>query len=110
MLLGMTGPAATAKKPQGRAGAKQQKKLKQFKGRLPNYYRTVVTDEQRQKIYAIQKQYAPEIRKLREQLKTLTDQRNAKIEALLTPEQREQVAALKNAAKEKRRKAKQADL
>ncbi len=111
MLLGIAYSAARAKDPEGKATAKtavkQRKKLRQLKGRLPDYFRTVVTEEQRQKIYAIQREYGPEIRKLKAQLKALTDDRNAKIDALLTPEQRKQIAELKKAAKAKRKKARE---
>ena len=112
MLLGIAHASAPAKDPSSKApgapAVKRQKKARQSKGRLPNYYGGVVTEEQRQKIYDIQKEYNPEIRKLREQLKKLTADRDEKIDKVLTPEQREQIAELKQAAKEKRKKAKEA--
>jgi len=110
-LLGITCAAANVKdtenKAPDQAAAREHKKVKPVKGRLPAYFRTVVTDGQRQKIYVIESEYAPRIRELKEQLKAITDERNAKINAVLTPEQRNKIAQLKEAAKEKRRKAKE---
>jgi hypothetical protein len=77
------------------------------KGRLPAHFTKVVTHQQRLQIYLIQAEYDPQIRELRDQLDALLDQRDAKIDAVLTPEQRKQIADLKAAAKEKRKKAKE---
>ncbi|HLA86231.1 MAG TPA: hypothetical protein VJL29_15695 [Thermoguttaceae bacterium] len=107
LLIVLCGPAMAQKDNAG-AKADPPKAAVPLKGRLPAHFRTVVTDEQRQKIYAVQQEYDPRIRKLREQLKTLTAERNAKIDALLTPEQRKKIADLKAAAKEKRKQARKA--
>ena len=45
--------------PKAKAGAKEK-----AKGRLPAYYKDVVTDEQRDQIYALQAKYAKQFPKL----------------------------------------------
>lgn len=77
-------------------------KAGKFRPRLPMYYGTVVTEEQRARIYAIQKQYWPQIRALQEQLESLTAERDAKIEAVLTDDQKATIAQLKAEAAAKR--------
>ena len=86
----------------------EKPRTKRTVNRLPNYFRSVVTEKQRQKIYQIQNDYRPRIQELKEQLERLTEERNAKIDAVLTHEQRKKIARIKKAAKEKRRKAKEA--
>ncbi|MBN1588669.1 MAG: hypothetical protein JW888_04065 [Pirellulales bacterium] len=111
MLLGIacsTATAQDAKAPAaGKTAVKQKRKTTASDARLPNHFRTVVTEEQRQKIYAVQREYGPRLRELRSQLRALSEERNAKIDAILTPEQRKQIADLKEAAKKKRNKAKE---
>lgn len=72
-------------------------------GRLPPGYGDVVTEEQRQKIYDIQRKYQDQIDQLQSQLDALREKRDSEVEAVLTPEQRKQVeanrAAKKKAAK-----------
>ncbi len=96
----------TAKPKAAQAGEKQttKKKKRKFHGRLPAYYAKVVDDKQRKAIYVIQKEYKPKIDELKAQLATLTKERDEKILAELTPEQREKVAAARKAAQDKRRK------
>ena len=77
---------------------------KKFRGRLPAYYGPVVDEEQRQAIYDIQREYHPQIAALKAQLEALIQQRDEKVEAVLTPEQLEKVEAAKAAAAAKRAK------
>jgi hypothetical protein len=63
----------------------------------------VVDDEQREKIQAIQAEYAPQLAKLREELKTLVDERDAAIERVLTADQRKQIDKLREEAAARRR-------
>jgi hypothetical protein len=84
------------------ATAAKERQARQPAARLPNYYREIVTEEQREKILAIQRQYAAKIDPLRRELEKLTQERNEKIESLLTPEQRKQLAEIRAAAKAKR--------
>ena len=52
----------------------------------------VVDDKQRQAIYDIQEEYAPKVAVLQAQLKALLQERNEKVEAVLTAEQLEKIA------------------
>ena len=73
-----------------KAGAKKERAAP--RGRLPAYYADVVTEEQREKIYTVQRKYADQLKKLQEQIEALEGQRDAEIEAVLTPEQKAKVA------------------
>jgi hypothetical protein len=83
-------------------------KKKEFRGRLPAYYSRVVDEKQRQKIYAIQREYAPKIDALKAQLAALTAERDEKVVAVLTPEQLKTIQQLKAEAEAKRAAAKAA--
>ncbi|MGQ9576219.1 MAG: hypothetical protein ACUVUC_12955 [Thermoguttaceae bacterium] len=100
-------PAVPAEKPEGLDVRVPGKKGgpapdKSPSARLPNYYRQVVSPEQRDKILQIQKDYAPKIKALQDQLDALIKERNQKIEAVLTPQQRAKIEQLKAAAKKTR--------
>jgi len=71
-------------------------------GRLPPYYKDVVDDKQRDKIYAIQAEYADRIERLKQQLEALEAERDGRIEAVLTPQQKAKVEAARNEAKAKK--------
>lgn len=86
-----------ADKPAAKEAAKKEKA--DPRGPLPVYYRDVIDGIQREKIYAIQESYAPKIKELQAQIKALEEKRNAEIEALLRPDQKERVAALMKEAK-----------
>ncbi|MBN2477188.1 MAG: hypothetical protein JXB62_21450 [Pirellulales bacterium] len=106
VLLNGQGPATGQEK--GGAEPPAVEKAKESRGRLPSYYRRVVDEKQREAIYAIQKEYAPKIAALKAQLETLTNERDAKVVAVLTPEQRKEIDDLKAAAKAEREKKKAA--
>jgi len=100
-------PAAETAAPQpaaAEAAAPQPKNP--FRGRLPAYYGRVVDEKQRAAVYEIQKEYAPRIDALKTQLAALTKERDEKVVAVLTPEQRAQVEQTKAAAAAKRAGAK----
>lgn len=80
---------------------KEAKPSLKAKGRLPAYYKDVVTPAQKETIYQLQTRYNDQIRKLAEEMKTLTAQRDAEIEAVLTAEQKTKLNALKAEAKKK---------
>jgi hypothetical protein len=82
------------------------KRKRAFRGRLPNYYNRVVDEEQREKIYGIQKEYAVKIDALKAQLEALMAERDAKVADVLTPEQLEQVEKLRAEAKAKQKRGK----
>ncbi len=98
------GPTAKLETPQAGETQAPAKKTRKFRGRLPAYFAKVVDDEQRKAIYAIQKEYKPKINELKAQLAALTKERDEKILAELTPEQRGKVEAARKAAMDKRRK------
>jgi Spy/CpxP family protein refolding chaperone len=66
------------------------------------YYGKVVTEEQRQKIYDIQRKYFPQIRALQKQLEALIAKRDAEIEAVLTPQQKAEIERLRKEAAARR--------
>ena len=101
VLACLVGPT-TGQEKQGAVEPAAAKKAKKFRGRLPNYYRQVVDQEQRAEIYKIQAQYAPKIADLRKQLEALTKQRDREVAAVLTPLQRKKIEALRAAATAKR--------
>jgi Spy/CpxP family protein refolding chaperone len=74
--------------------------------RLPAYYSRVVNQKQREQIYEVQAKYQSEIDALEEQLQALIAKRDAEIEAVLTPEQRESLTKLKAEAAAQRASAK----
>lgn len=81
--------AATAKKPA------------EPRGRLPNFYREVVDNEQRARIYKLQEEYDAKIEALSAQLQELVNMRTTAIEAVLTADQLKKVKELQAASKEK---------
>jgi hypothetical protein len=85
--------------PSTRKALRKPADAKKPSGRLPKHYKEVVTPEQREKILAIQRDYTAKIDPLRRQVEQLTKERDEKIEALLTPEQRQQLEKIKAAAK-----------
>lgn len=91
-------------KPAAEGKAGEEKKARAVGKRVPNYYATVVTAEQKEKIYAIQDEYEPQMAKLKAELTALDAKRDAAIESLLSAEQKAQVAKLKEEAKTKKAK------
>ena len=88
------GPENSSAKP---AAAKKERA--KSRGRLPNHYRNVVTKEQREQIYALQRKYQAEIKQLQDQLAAIKKKLAEETEALLSPEQRAKVAKLIEEAK-----------
>jgi len=84
-----------------KAGAKEKPK-----GRLPAYYRDVVTDEQRDQIYAIQAKYEKQLDELQAQLDAVKAKQMGEIEALLSAEQKEKIAKVKEEADAKKKSSK----
>jgi hypothetical protein len=60
-------------------------------GRLPKYYKDVVSQKQRDKIYEIQGEYKPKIDVLKAQLDALNKEMNEKIASVLTAEQKKKI-------------------
>ena len=94
--LGADGPETT-----GKAWPKTTRP----KGRLPAYYGQVVTEEQRQKIYEIQEQYSTKINAMEERLRALKNERDEKVAAVLTAEQKKKVEEAGAKARQKQKPA-----
>lgn len=78
--------------------------------RLPNYYREIVTEEQREKIYEIQRQFNAKIQTLEAELEKLKGDRDTKVEAILTPDQKlklEQIRAKAKATRDAKKTSKE---
>lgn len=80
------------------------------RGRLPAYYTKVVTEQQRDQIYAIQEEYNPKIQSLESQLRELRKERDDKVEAVLTADQQKQVDAAEAKSRARKTSAKQQKL
>jgi hypothetical protein len=78
------------------------------RGRLPMYYAPVVSEKQREQIYAIQAKYADQIEQLQKQLDELKERRDGEVEAVLSPEQLAKVKQARDAAAAKRSAASEA--
>jgi Spy/CpxP family protein refolding chaperone len=85
----------------------EMKAKKKATGRLPPHYAAVVTPEQRTRIYSIQAKYAERIQKLADEMKALTEQRDAEVEGVLTAEQKQKIESLR--AESRRKSAPAAD-
>jgi len=83
---------------EGFRGIKVEKK---FARRLPNFYRDVVSDEQRDAVYAIQADYFRPIEMLTLRLERLQKERDAQIEAVLNAEQKKKIEALRKESLER---------
>ena len=88
----------------GAEGKAPLKKILGRKGRrLPAHYAQVVNEKQREEIYKIEDEYQPKIEALQKQLDALKKERDEKISAVLTAEQKKQLeeAAVKATANRK---------
>ena len=79
------------------------------KGRLPAYFKDIVSEDQRDEIYKIQQQYADKIDALAAQIKSMQETRDSEIDAVLSAEQLAEVTKLRADASAKR-KARAAEL
>ncbi len=75
---------------------------KKFARRLPNFYGEVVNEKQKAEIYEIQASYFQLIESLKLRVQKLEEERNAQIEAVLTPDQKAHVDSKAKAASTKR--------
>ena len=102
--LSSVGQDAKKADPKAKAGAKEK-----GKGRLPAYYKDVVSEEQRDQIYAIQAKYVKQLEDLQGQIDSLKAKQNEEIENLLSPEQKEKLAKVKAEADTKKKGGKKGD-
>lgn len=97
---------APAEKPASAAPASAARKSH---GRLPAYFATLVSAEQRQKIYDIQLTYTEKIAALERQMVELRAKQSDEVDAVLTPDQMGQIKKLRETAAAKKRNAASAD-
>ncbi len=74
----------------------------------PGYSKLGLTDQQKEDIYALQGKYYPQIQALDKQVDTLKDKRDAEVEKVLTPKQKQLLTQQKKAAVDARKAAKKA--
>ncbi len=108
-LISLAVVLAAAEQPVlGAEGKTLVKKVLGKKGhRLPPHYAQVVDEKQRAEIYKIEDEYQPKIEALQEQLNALKQERDEKISALLTPEQKKQIEEAAAKAKANRKSKRQ---
>jgi hypothetical protein len=97
--------AQEAGKKEGAAAVVENADDSKVKGRLPAYYKEVVDAQQRDKIYALQADYAAKIAPLQEQIKKLVADRDAAIEKVLTAEQQAKLKKIRDDVNAKRKTA-----
>lgn len=69
---------------------------------LPTYFGMLgVSDEQKEKLYAVQDEYETRLEKLREELKLMVRERDKKMESLLTAGQKLRLKELRDQARQK---------
>jgi hypothetical protein len=83
----------------------QEPKEASFRGRLPPYYSDIVTEMQRQQIYAVQEKYEKLTSALEDQLESLKKKRDIEIIAVLNDDQKSKLKRAQEEAAAKRKKA-----
>ena len=93
-----------APKKMGKKRTQKPKAMpKKAGGRLPRYYGQIgLSDEQREKVYEIQRTYREQIDELRKQLKAIEAKQKEEISEVLTEEQKAKLAELIGEPKNKR--------
>jgi hypothetical protein len=86
-------------------GQEKQKQESKKKGKLPAYYADLVSQAQREQIYAIQAAHEKKIAALREQLDAAEKVRDDEIEAVLDAQQKAKLATARAEALAKKAKA-----
>ena len=109
LAVSLTAVFAMATQPATESDVPMEKMSRKLHGRLPAYYRLVVSEEQRMEIYRIQAEYQEKLNSLQNELKRLKQDRSARIVDVLTEEQKKRVekavaeAKAKRAAKKKKK-------
>jgi TolA-binding protein len=101
-------PTANAQDAKPAAQADAKKEPAKPRGRLPAYYAQVVTPQQREQIYALQKPIVEKIEALEAQIKELQAQMEKESRAILTADQLKKVEELRAATQEKIKAAREA--
>lgn len=92
-------PLSAQEKPQAKTGRTGSYR------RLPPGYKEVVTEQQRETIYKIQDEFGPKLAELKGKLAELQGQQQAKIEAVLMPEQKAKLQQIKAGSKRQQKRA-----
>ena len=100
---GQQAEPASSKVAKQESPGKQAPAKRTLRGRLPAYFAAVVTRKQREEIYRIQARLQDEIDLLRQQINDLETARAEEVDAVLQPEQMEEVKKKRIAADERRR-------
>ena len=101
--------AKGAKRKSKKAAAGDTKSDKKSANRLPVYFGKIgLTDEQREKIYAVQAKSSEQIDALKKQLQDLEQKRDDEIQAVLTAEQKTKLAELQSEAKQAKKTRREA--
>lgn len=61
------------------------------KGQLPTYWKDIVSEDQKPKIYAVQTKYREKIDKLETEIKSLKEKRDKELLDILSPEQKKRL-------------------
>jgi len=80
-----------------------EKKRSKPRGRLPHHYGKVVSEDQRLKIYEIQKDFLVKIEKLLSELATVRKEMDKEVESVLKPDQIKRVKELAAEAEARRK-------
>lgn len=86
--------AAKSSSTQGKSNAKS--KEPELTGRLPRYFASIVDDDQRQEVYAVQATYREQIEALEQELKKLKIAELSAMEKVLTSTQRKKLAEMRS--------------
>jgi hypothetical protein len=81
---------------------KKKDTVKKSANRLPPHYGDVVTEDQRDKIATVYAKFNTKLAKLKAQIEEVSAERDNELEQLLTAEQKEKLAKIKEEAKAKR--------
>jgi TolA-binding protein len=73
--------------------ASKDLKVEETKPRVPRGYGKIANDDQKKQIREVMKEYGNVIAALKERIRLLEQERNSKVESLLTDEQRSRVKA-----------------
>jgi hypothetical protein len=95
---------AASEKPKSKPKAKSVARKGEARLTLPAHYRDVVTEDQRKEVATVFAKYNTKLAKLKAEIKSLTTERDQALEALLSKEQKEKLAQIKGAAKNRRAK------
>jgi len=96
---------ATAEKKEPTPVKKEEVKQtrKKARGRLPNYFGKIgLSTEQREKIYAVQRQYRMQMEELEKQIQALREMQEEDIQAVLTDDQKSSLGKLLDEAQKRR--------